>query len=159
MIHKLPSPKQNKKGKRVGRGMGSGKGGHTTGRGHKGQRSRSGFSKTYATFEGGQNPLSKRVPKRKGIPTNSKGVTRNFFRKHRRVIPVNLSQVADAFDAKAKVTVSSLFDKGLVNKKSHVRISPKIVFDKDIDSELNIVKVAISQFAQKAVEKAGGSVA
>lgn len=67
MLHDLPKIINVKHGRRVGRGIGSKKGGHTAGRGTKGQKSRSGYSEPRSGFEGGQMPLSRRIPKLKGF--------------------------------------------------------------------------------------------
>ena len=98
-LHTLKPPAgARKRKKRIGRGPGSGTG-KTAGRGHKGQRSRSGFSQRFG-FEGGQMPLVRRVPKR--------GFT-NIFRVEYSV--VNLSRLAEL---EGEVTPESLAEKGLV---------------------------------------------
>lgn len=152
----LVSPKTTKKSKRVGRGIGSGKGGHTTGRGTKGQRSRSGYTKPRPGFEGGQNPLSKRLPKLRGLSNAAR--TRKFKTNKYSDVVVNLSDLSSAFKKDESVTLESLQEKGLVGASSIKRLSVKILFDKDIDKALKIEGVAISKTAAASVEKAGGSV-
>ena len=105
-----PAERSKFKKKRVGRGPGSGLG-KTSGRGHKGAQSRSGYSFKRG-FEGGQMPLHRRVPKR--------GFT-NIFRTEYDV--VNLDQLEGVFEKGATVTVESLREHGLVSsRKSLVRI-------------------------------------
>ncbi|MBP7927631.1 50S ribosomal protein L15 [Patescibacteria group bacterium] len=92
-------PGNAKKAKRVGRGIGSGKGGHTTGKGTKGQKSRAG--KTISRgFEGGQVPLFKRIPKRAGFTNRgSKQIATislvkfNLFEDNQKVVPVDLVKI------------------------------------------------------------------
>jgi large subunit ribosomal protein L15 len=132
--------------KRLGRGAGSGKGG-TSGRGHKGQKSRSGVS--LAGFEGGQMPLYRRLPKR-GF--------HNPFRK--RYAEVNLGRLQKAIDAgkidaKKPVDETALRTAGLVNKSyDGVRLLAK----GEIKAKLTIEVAGASKTAVAAVEKAGGAV-
>src|SRR5688572_33058894 len=103
-LHNIGAPKGANKGKkRVGRGPGSGHG-KTAGRGHKGQKSRSGYS-SMRGFEGGQMPLHRRLPKR--------GFT-NIFK--REWAEVNLATLERVFDAGATVNPESLIEKKLVSK-------------------------------------------
>src|SRR5258708_13981389 len=103
-IHNSGAPKGANKGKkRVGRGPGSGHG-KTSCRGHKGQKSRSGYSGRPG-FEGGQMPLQRRLPKR--------GFT-NIFKKH--WIEVNLSDIELRFEASDEVTPDQLVEHGLITK-------------------------------------------
>ncbi len=128
------------KKKRVGRGPGSGLG-KTSGRGHKGAQSRSGYSFKRG-FEGGQMPLHRRVPKR--------GFT-NIFRTEYDV--VNLDQLEAAFDTGAVVTVETLREHGLVgSRKSLVKILGRGELTKALT-------VHAHKFSGKAAEKvaaAGG---
>ena len=132
--------------KRLGRGAGSGKGG-TSGRGHKGQKSRSGVS--LAGFEGGQMPLYRRLPKR-GF--------HNLFRKT--YAEVNLGRLQKAIDAgkldaKKPVDETALRTAGLVNKSyDGVRLLAK----GEITAKLTIEVAGASKTAVAAVEKAGGVV-
>jgi len=103
-LHDLrPHKEANRKRKRVGRGTGSGSG-KTAGRGHKGQKSRSGYSQR-AGFEGGQMPLYRRVPKR--------GFCNIFAKKYAIVNVQSLNRLEEG----AKVTSELLVEKGIVKKK------------------------------------------
>ena len=137
-----PADRSKFKKKRVGRGPGSGLG-KTSGRGHKGAQSRSGYSFKRG-FEGGQMPLHRRVPKR--------GFT-NIFRTEYDV--VNLDQLEAAFDKGATVTVETLREHGLVgSRKSLVKILGRGELTKALT-------VQAHKFSGKAAEKvaaAGGRV-
>src|ERR1700753_4513629 len=111
-IHNVGAPKGANKGKkRVGRGPGSGLG-KTSGRRHKGQKSRSGYSGKVG-FEGGQMPLQRRLPKR--------GFT-NIFRKQ--WIEVTLSTLEDRFDVGDEITPETMHERGVIAKgKSDVGVS------------------------------------
>ena len=135
-----PAPGANKDRHRVGRGVGSGWG-KTAGRGHKGQKARSGgFHKL--GFEGGQMPLHRRLPKR--------GFT-NIFRTEYAV--VNLDQLEGTFDSGATVTLETLREAGLVHSK-HTPV--KILGRGEVTKAL---VVQAHKFSGKAAEKlaaAGG---
>ncbi len=153
MIHTLPSPKTTRKAKRLGRGMGSGKGGHTSTRGGKGATARTGYKAPRRNFEGGQNPISRRLPKYKGF-------TRGFVKSSEINSPVKLSILAGlAKEAKlTEVTLENLVQLGLLKLKAHKIVMPKVLFDKDIDVAINLKGVKTSKTAKAAIEKAGGSV-
>ncbi|MCY4489470.1 MAG: 50S ribosomal protein L15 [Deltaproteobacteria bacterium] len=125
--------------KRVGRGQGSGTG-KTSGRGHKGQGSRSGGG-VKPGFEGGQMPLIRRVPKR-GF--------HNLFRTE--YTPVNLDGLG-GFEAGAEVSRETLREKGLL-KRGLV----KILGRGEIDRPLTVKVHGVSQSARQKIEAAGGSV-
>ena len=131
---------------RVGRGIGSGKG-KTGGRGHKGQKSRSGVA--IKGFEGGQMPIYRRLPKR--------GFT-NLFRKE--FEPVNVGGIQKAIDdkkidAKKPITAEVLQAVGLVGKiKDGVRVLAKGTITAKIDIQVN----GASKAAVAAIEAAGGKV-
>ena len=132
----------NRDGKRLGRGQGSGKGG-TAARGHKGAKSRSGYSKKIG-FEGGQMPLQRRVPKF--------GFT-NINRKDYKGI--NLGKLQELVDAKAiKDTVSfeTLVELGLVGKNDLV----KILGDGELKTALKVSVHKFTASAKAAIEAAGG---
>ena len=129
----LPSPKTTKKSKQVGRGVGSTKGGHTTGRGMKGQRSRSGYRKPGPNFEGGQNPLSRRLPKVRGYSGN-KSRKRGYKTSKQRPNPIQLSELEAAFDAGETVSYKSLVDKKVV-----IRIA-RIIDERDYKKGRKIEK-------------------
>jgi large subunit ribosomal protein L15 len=126
--------------KRVGRGPGSGQG-KTAGRGEKGQKSRSGFSRTLG-FEGGQMPLVRRLPKR--------GFT-NIFKKTYAV--VNVSDL-ERFDAGATVDEDSLRKAGLVKGRS---AGIKILGDGTLSKKLTVNAHKFSASARKQIEAAGGT--
>lgn len=137
-LHDLsPAPGSRRPRKRIGRGPGSGTG-KTAGRGHKGQRSRSGFSQRLG-FEGGQMPLIRRVPKR--------GFT-NLFRVT--YTAINLRQL-ESFDG--EVTVEALVEKGLVRPGDRV----KVLADGEIGKALTIKAHKFSRAAREKIEAAGGS--
>ena len=132
--------------KRVGRGTGSGTG-KTSGRGHKGQKSRSGVS--INGFEGGQMPITRRLPKR--------GFT-NIFRKRYDVVNVGLIQEAiDAkrLDAGKTIDAAALNAAGLVGKP---RDGVRLLGHGEITAKVTVEVAGASAGALAAVEKAGGSV-
>lgn len=131
-----------KLGKRLGRGQGSGKGGTAT-KGHKGQKSRSGYSRKIG-FEGGQMPLQRRVPK-----FGFKNINRKEFQ------GVNLDILQQLVeDGKIKDTVSLevLMKNGLVGKNDLV----KILGRGELKAKLNITVHKFTATAKAAIEKAGG---
>jgi large subunit ribosomal protein L15 len=137
-LHDLTPAKGSKKDrKRVGRGPGSGLG-KTAGRGEKGQKSRSGYSRR-AGFEGGQMPLVRRVPKR--------GFT-NIFRSEYAV--VNLAQLAGL---EGEVTPELLASKGLVRSGRPL----KVLGDGEIEAALAVKAHKFSKSARAKIEAAGGS--
>lgn len=140
------NPGAKKARTRVGRGLGSGKG-RTAGRGHKGQKSRSGVA--IKGFEGGQMPIHRRLPKR-GF--------NNIFRKQYAV--VNLGRLQQAIDAKAidpkkAVTIEALVAAGVVGR---VRDGVRLLAKGELKTKVNIEVTGASAAAIAAVEKAGGSV-
>lgn len=141
-LHDLSPAKGSKKTKkRVGRGPGSGLG-TTAGRGTKGQKSRTGYSKRLG-FEGGQMPLVRRVPKR--------GFT-NIFRTEYAV--VNLSRLAALGDVLGDtITPELLVEKGVVPKNRLI----KVLGDGEIDRAIQITAHKFSATARAKIEKAGGS--
>lgn len=145
-LSNLKAPKPNKKNKkRVGRGQGSGHGGHTVGRGHKGQKSRTGYKEKF-WFEGGQMPLQRRIPK---FGFN------NPFRTSYQVL--NIDTLADFIEAgklKNKVTLDDLRQAGIVGKKDLF----KLLGRGEIEQKVEIEAHGVSESARKKVEDAGGSV-
>jgi large subunit ribosomal protein L15 len=136
--------------KRVGRGLGSGKGRYS-GRGIKGQKARSGSHKMRAGFEGGQMPLYMRVGKQRGS-TSKDAMPIGPFRTS--TAPVNVGSL-DAFDDGAEVTPEALVEKGLIrNTKTDV----KLLGNGELKKKLTIRVHAISATAREKVEQAGGSV-
>jgi large subunit ribosomal protein L15 len=129
-----------KKRKRVGRG---GKLGGTSGKGHKGQKARSGGFIRIG-FEGGQMPLFRRLPKR--------GFNNHNFRDE--VVIVNLDQLEKAFDANSLVTKDVLLEKGLI--KSCKGALLKILGTGKLSKKLTIQADSFSKSAVKAIEDCGG---
>ena len=140
------NPGAKKPRKRVGRGASSGLG-KTSGKGQKGQKSRSGVA--LAGFEGGQMPLFRRLPKR-GF--------NNIFRKKFREVNLGRLQSAiesDKLDASKLINTEALQEAGLIKTaKDGVRLLAK----GDLTFEINIEVTGASKAAIKAVEKAGGSI-
>ena len=125
---------------RRGRGHGSGNG-KTAGKGHKGQRARSGG--TRPGFEGGQMPLYRRIPKRGFTCRNSKDI-----------VGINVSAL-DRFAEGTEVTVDTLIESGVV---SHPRDGVKILGNGEITKKLTVKVNAFSEAAKTKIEAAGGTV-
>ena len=143
-LHNLkPAPGSNKKNKRVGRGPGSGYGGTST-RGHKGAKSRSGYSRKIG-FEGGQMPLQRRVPKF-GF--------KNINRKEYKAINLEALEALAASRNLEKITVDDLRAAGLVSKNSLVKVLGNGALTRTIEVEAD----AFSKKAEEAIQAAGGSV-
>lgn len=144
-------PAQSRKDrKRIGRGMGSGKGRYS-GRGIKGQKARSGSHKMRAGFEGGQMPIYMRVPKERGA-TSKDAMPIGPFRTS--TAPVNVGSL-DRFEDGAEITPESLVEKGLLkNTKTDV----KLLGGGELTKKLTVRVHAISASARQKVEKAGGRV-
>lgn len=141
-LHELkPAEGSRKERNRVGRGTGSGNG-KTSGRGHKGQNARSGGG-VRPGFEGGQNPLFRRLPKR--------GFT-NINRKEYTV--VNLDTL-NRFEEGTEVTPALLIETGVVSKE---RSGIKILGNGSLDKKLSVQAHKFSASAKEAIENAGGSV-
>ena len=136
-----PAAGSHKARRRVGRGIGSGLG-KTAGRGHKGQKSRSGYS-SKAGFEGGQMPLQRRLPKR--------GFT-NIFKKQ--WIEISLAKIDANFNAGDEVTPEILHERGLIKKAKHDLV---ILGNGEITKALKISAHRFTKTAKDKVEKAGGS--
>ncbi len=143
-LHNLrPAKGATKSNKRVGRGQGAGTGGTAT-RGHKGAKSRSGYSRKRA-FEGGQMPLQIRLPKR-----GFKNINRVEY------IGINvarLQHISEKFNL-TDISDSALAAIGIVKKTDKV----KVLGSGDITVKLNISTSAISATAKEKIEAAGGSV-
>jgi len=140
-LHTLkPAEGSKKRTKQLGRGPGSGLG-KTSGRGHKGQRSRSG-SKRKRGFQGGQMPLHRRLPKF--------GFT-NIFKKEYQIV-----NVVDLARCEAgEITSQTLLEVGLIKS---ARIPTKILGNGDVDKPLTIKAAAFSKSAVAKIEAAGGKV-
>ena len=137
-----PAVGSNKKGKRIGRGAGSGKGGTST-RGHKGAKSRSGYSAKVG-FEGGQMPLQRSVPKF-GF--------KNHFRVEYKAVNLDVIQeVAEAGNL-TKVSVADLVAAGKVRNNQLV----KVLANGELTAKLEVEAHAISKKAEEAITAAGGT--
>ena len=137
--------------KRVGRGMGSGKGRYA-GRGIKGQKARSGSHKMPAGFEGGQTRLFMRLPKLRGN-TSKDAMPIGPFRT--RTQGVNVRDLERVFDAGSEVTPEGLKEKRLIRT---TRIDVKILGQGELTKKLTVSAHGVSQSAREKIEGAGGSV-
>jgi len=138
--------KSSKNKKRLGRGIGSGKG-KTSGRGHKGQKSRSGVA--IKSFEGGQMPLYRRLPKR-----GFKSI------KNKAIAIINLSRIQEIVDKKKilpniKINLPNLQKSKLINNKYR---KLKLLASGDIKKKFDVEVNFISQSAKEKIEKSGGKV-
>lgn len=143
MTDKLPKIIRKRK-KIIGRGIGSGKGGHTVGRGQKGQKTRDNLS---ILFQGVKmkKSLIKRLPLKRG---------KNKFGPSTRPLVVKLSFL-NIFADGEEVNIGSLVKKGIVKEEDVKNLGIKILGDGDLTKKLKI-SVPISKSAAKKVEKAGG---
>lgn len=142
-LHNLsPAPGARKRRKRIGRGPGSGTG-KTSGKGHKGQKARAGYSRRL-DFEGGQTPLSRRIPKR-----GFKHELRHGFSE------VNLDILDKHFDDGAEVTTEALVDKKLIKA---TKGGVKVLGRGEITKKFALKVGAISEGARGKIEAAGGSI-
>lgn len=141
-LHTLkPAEGSTKTNKRLGRGQGSG--GSTAGRGHKGAKSRSGYSKKFG-FEGGQMPLQRRVPKF-GFKNNNKIY-------YKSVNLDALEQIADK-NKGAEISFQLLVDNGIIGRKDKI----KVLGRGELKSKVSVQAHAFSETAVKAIEKVGGT--
>ncbi len=138
-----PAENSTKTSKRVGRGQGSGKGGTST-RGHKGQKSRSGYSKKVG-FEGGQMPLQRRVPKF--------GFT-NISRKEYKGINIETLEKLAEKKGLTTIDIDALVDAGLVKKNALV----KILGNGTLTKKLEVKAHAFSKSAIEAIESLEGTI-
>lgn len=138
-LHELSPARKNKPSKRIGRGHGSGWG-KTAGKGHKGQKARSGGS-IRPGFEGGQMPLQRRIPKR--------GFNNIFAKK---IVAINVSAL-NAFEDGAVVTTEAIIEKGIV-KEAYDGI--KILGNGTVTKNLTVKVAAFSASAKQKIESAGG---
>ena len=138
-----PAEGSTKNVKRIGRGQGSGRGGTST-RGHKGQKSRSGYSRKIG-FEGGQMPLQRRVPK-----FGFKNINRVEYQ------GINIDSVQELVDTKKlkDITFEILVENGLASKNDLI----KILGRGELTATINISAHKFSASAKEAIEKAGGTV-
>ena len=143
-LHELaPNPGSHQRKKRVGCGESSGHG-KTSGRGHKGQKSRAGAAIRNG-FEGGQMPLYRRIPR--------KGFNNKRFRDV--VAVVNLSTLEERFETGVTIDAELLTSSGLINRRFD---AIKVLGNGDVTKAFTLKVDAISASAKEKIEKAGGSV-
>ncbi|MDR1943594.1 MAG: 50S ribosomal protein L15 [Synergistaceae bacterium] len=141
-LHDLsPAPGSRRKPKRLGMGLGSGQG-KTAGKGHKGQKARAGHSVSL-NFEGGQMPLSRRIPKR-GFSN---------FRHATEYETVNVKDLDNRFEAGAVVSAAELHAARLITNPSK---AVKVLGDGDLTKGLTVKASAFSAKAKDKIESAGG---
>jgi large subunit ribosomal protein L15 len=150
-LHSLKPAQPRKARKRIGRGLGSGTGRYS-GRGLKGQKSRSGSHKMPAGFEGGQMPIDMRLPKLRGN-TSADAMPIGPFRTYSQ--PVNLRDLEERFEAGAEVTPETLKDKRLIRK---VSVDVKVLGVGELSKALSVSAHGFSKTAKEKIEAAGGSV-
>src|SRR5437016_4219944 len=146
---KPASPRKNRK--RIGRGLGSGKGRYS-GRGIKGQKSRAGSHKMRAGFEGGQMPIYMRLGKQPGSTSKDAmpvGPHRTYAQ------GVNIGRLAERFDAGAEVTPEALKAARLIRS---TRVDVKILGGGELGKALTISAHGFSKSAREKIEQAGGSI-
>lgn len=146
MAKKLPKIK-NRRSKRVGRGFGSGKGGHTSGRGMKGQKSR---NKRHILFEGVKVKKSfiKRLPLKRG-----KG---KFKSKDNKPLEIKLF-LLNILPSGSKVNIDSLAQHGIVDEKDARKYGVKVLGNGQVEKKLTL-EVAATNSAKKKIEEAGGKI-
>jgi large subunit ribosomal protein L15 len=139
-----PAPGSTRKRKRIGRGPGSGKG-KTSGKGHKGQKARSGGGSSVG-FEGGQTPLYRRLPKRGFLPHGGK----QWF------AIVNVKDLAARFAAGSVVDPDGLVQARLIRKSE--RDAVKVLGEGEVPHALTVKAHKVSESARRKLEGAGGRV-
>ena len=150
-LSNLKPAQARKDRKRVGRGLGSGKG-RTAGRGTKGQKARSGSHKMPAGFEGGQMPLDMRLGKLRGA-TSADAMPIGPFRTYTQ--PVNVGDLESRFEAGADVTPETLKAAGLVRKLS---VDVKVLGNGELTKQLSVTAHGFSKSAVEKIEAVGGTV-
>jgi large subunit ribosomal protein L15 len=137
--------------KRVGRGLGSGKGRYS-GRGIKGQKSRAGSHTMRPGFEGGQMPIYMRLPKQRG-PYSKDAMPMGPHRTS--TVPVNLRDLERVFDDGAEATLEAMVEKGLIK---NTRTDVKVLGQGELTKKLAVTAHSFSASAREKIEQAGGSV-
>jgi large subunit ribosomal protein L15 len=150
-LHDLQPAQPRKARKRVGRGLGSGKGRYS-GRGIKGQKARAGSNKMPAGFEGGQMPIDMRMGKLRGN-TSADAMPIGPFRTYSQ--PVNVRDLESRFDAGSDVTPESLQAVGLVAK---LKVDVKVLGEGELTKKLTVSAHGFSKSAVEKIEAAGGTV-
>ena len=149
-LSSLKPAQERKARKRVGRGLGSGKGRYS-GRGIKGQKSRSGSHNMRPGFEGGQMPIYMRLGKKRGS-TSKDAMPVGPHRTH--TIGVNVRELERVFDDGAEVSIDALVEKGLLK---NTRTDVKILGDGDLKKKLGVTAHLFSATAREKIESAGGT--
>jgi large subunit ribosomal protein L15 len=148
----LLKPAQKRRArKRVGRGLGSGKGRYS-GRGIKGQKARAGSHKMRPGFEGGQMPVYMRLGKQRGPYSKDAmpiGPHRTF------TVPVNVRDLERAFDDGADVTLEAMVEKGIIK---NTRTDVKVLGNGELTKKLTVTAHAFSRSAADKIETAGGKI-
>jgi large subunit ribosomal protein L15 len=150
-LSNLKPAQERKARKRIGRGLGSGKGRYS-GRGIKGQKSRAGSHKMPAGFEGGQMPIDMRIGKLRGN-TSADAMPIGPFRTYNQ--PVNVGSLDERFDVGADVTLEALKEAGLISKLS---LDVKILGEGELTKKLSVTAHSFSKSAIEKIEAAGGTV-
>ena len=150
-LSNLKPAQQRKARKRIGRGLGSGKGRYS-GRGIKGQKSRAGSNKMPAGFEGGQMPIDMRVGKLRGN-TSADAMPIGPFRTYSQ--PVNVASLEERFEAGADVTPEALKAAGLISK---LLVDVKVLGEGNLTKKLSVTAHSFSKAAAEKIEAAGGTV-
>ena len=149
-LSNLKPAQKRKAQKRVGRGLGSGKGRYA-GRGIKGQKARSGSHTMRPGFEGGQMPIYMRLGKQRG-PYSKDAMPVGPHRTH--TVPVNVAELERVFDDGADVTLEAMVEKRLVK---NTRTDVKILGNGGLTKSLNVTAHAFSASAREKIEAAGGT--
>ena len=150
-LHSLQPAQPRRARKRIGRGLGSGKGRYS-GRGLKGQKARAGSHKMPVGFEGGQMPIDMRLGKLRGN-TSADAMPIGPFRTYSQ--PVNLRDLEERFDAGADVTPETLKERRLIRKLS---VDVKVLGVGELSKALSVSAHGFSKTAKEKIEAAGGSV-
>lgn len=143
ILGELKKRKSHSSSKRRGRGFGSGKGGHTTGSGTKGQKSRSGGTPPI-WFEGGQTPLVKRLPYKRGF----------YHPNRKKVLSINLRDLFTILKKEMMITPDVLSKHGIKNLGKFSEI--KILSKGELNKKVSFKGFSYSKFAKKKIESTGG---
>jgi large subunit ribosomal protein L15 len=149
-LSSLKPAQKRKARKRVGRGLGSGKGRYS-GRGIKGQKSRAGSHSMRPGFEGGQMPIYMRLPKQRGS-TSKDAMPVGPHRTS--TVPVNLRDLERVFDDGAEATLEAMVEKGLIK---NTRTDVKVLGQGELTKKLTVTAHLFSASAREKIEKAGGT--
>jgi large subunit ribosomal protein L15 len=149
-LSNLKPAQPRKARKRIGRGLGSGKGRYS-GRGIKGQKSRSGSHTMRPGFEGGQMPIYMRLPEQRG-PYSKDALPMGPHRTS--TVPVNLRDLERVFEAGAEVTLEAMIEKGLIK---NTRTDVKVLGQGDLTKKLAVTAHSFSASAREKIEGAGGT--